>query len=323
MAKRLFTDNAVSLLASGISASATSLTVLPGHGAMFPTPAANEFFCVTLEDQAAINREIVHVTQRTGDVFTIQRGQEGTTARAWSATTGSDTLVDHRVTAQTLYYLKDDPVPDDYSYTHPAFPALTTYKAALDYLLNLDPAAPPDLTAINNAIAQLQQSVATLQGDLALNNAYSHASFPDFTTFKDALDYLLDPDFYVGLQEAITDLQTQITNLQEAGKNYQNQNYPALTTYDLALDYLLQGNAVSGGQVIDAEITTSVAGSQTIISLPSAYQPNSTAVYVGGVRQKRGVDFVESGASELRLQYVLTPSMITEGQNVVVDYVVA
>jgi len=324
--KRLFTNNAVSLLMAPLSPTATTLTVMPGHGAMFPTPAApNEFFTVTLENQGATIREILHVTQRSGDTFTVQRGQEGTTALAWSASSGNDTLVDHRVTADTLYYLKDDftQTPPDLSYSNPDFPALVDYKSALDFLLSLDPNAPPDLSAINAAIAQLQASVTQLTSDLASNNDYSNAAFPNLTNFKLALDYALDPTFYTSLQAAIIEIQDRLLALEDHGKDYQNPGFPSLTTYDIALDYLLQGNAVSGGQMVDAEITTAVTGSRTTVTLPTDYKPNTTAVYVGGVRQKRGVDFVETTPNELQLQYVLTPAMIADGQNVVVDYVVA
>ena len=39
MAKRLFTNNAVTLLNAPITATATILQVMSGHGSMFPTPA--------------------------------------------------------------------------------------------------------------------------------------------------------------------------------------------------------------------------------------------------------------------------------------------
>ena len=101
---QLFTNNAVALLATPISAGAASLTVMAGLGSLYPSPAAaGEYFLVTLEDQAGTVREIIRVNGRTDDTFTgLVRGQEGTTAQAWSASLGSDTLVDHRVTAETM-----------------------------------------------------------------------------------------------------------------------------------------------------------------------------------------------------------------------------
>ena len=101
--RQLFTNNAVSLLALPITATATTLQVMTGYGNQFPNPGPGEFFLVTLENQNASHREIIRVNGRTGDVFTgLQRGQEGTTPRAWNAISGDDTLVDHRVTAETM-----------------------------------------------------------------------------------------------------------------------------------------------------------------------------------------------------------------------------
>jgi hypothetical protein len=100
---QLFSNNAVSLLASPITPGDTTLQVMPGYGSLYPAPSAGQFFLVTLEDQSGTVREIIRVTGRSGDTFTgLVRGQEGTVPRAWSASLGSDTLVDHRVTAETM-----------------------------------------------------------------------------------------------------------------------------------------------------------------------------------------------------------------------------
>lgn len=79
-----FTNNAATTLASGITNSATSLTVATGTGTLFPTITAPQFFIATLENVAGTVREIVKVTARSGDTFTIVRGQEGTTAQSFS-----------------------------------------------------------------------------------------------------------------------------------------------------------------------------------------------------------------------------------------------
>jgi len=78
----LFENNAESTLVAGISAVATSLTVQSGDGALFPNPSGGDTFRATLSD-ASNNIEIVDVTSRAGDVFTIVRGQEGTIANAY------------------------------------------------------------------------------------------------------------------------------------------------------------------------------------------------------------------------------------------------
>jgi hypothetical protein len=78
-----FTNNASSTLASGINNSVTSLTVATGQGALFPTLSAGDYFYCTLAN-AVGTIEIVKVTARSTDTFTITRAQDGTSAAAWS-----------------------------------------------------------------------------------------------------------------------------------------------------------------------------------------------------------------------------------------------
>ena len=210
--KQLFTNNAVSLLVEGIGPTDTMLRVMAGHGEQFPTPQDNEYFTVTLEDQSATMQEIIHVVHRDGDVFWIKRGEEGTTPRAWSASQGHDTLVDHRLTAATLMRLAN---------------------------------------------------------------------------------------------------------------TYDNLNFPELTDFTEALNYLLQGNPTSGGQAVDAGFTYKIKYDHTVLTTDTAFQLGTTAVYVGGSRLKRGVDFTEVSQREIRLEFIVTEEQMTEGQNIVVDYIVA
>lgn len=79
MSEFLYTNNAVTTLAAGINNSVTSLTVATGTGVLFPNPSAGQQFNVTLIDGSG-NYEIISVTSRATDVFTIVRAQEGTTA---------------------------------------------------------------------------------------------------------------------------------------------------------------------------------------------------------------------------------------------------
>jgi len=82
IAKELFSNNAKSTLASGITNSQTTLTVQSGHGARFPSPTGSDYFYATLDDGA--NIEIVKCTARSTDTFTITRAQQGTTGIAFS-----------------------------------------------------------------------------------------------------------------------------------------------------------------------------------------------------------------------------------------------
>lgn len=105
----LAANNAQTVLAAGISSSATSLTVNTGTGALFPSPSAGvSFFKLTLIDAATGQlTEIVHVTARSGDTLTVLRAQEGTTARAWSA----NDIAANMMTSGTLSFFAQNESP--------------------------------------------------------------------------------------------------------------------------------------------------------------------------------------------------------------------
>ena len=100
MATQLFANNASSTLASGITNSATTLTLATGQGALFPSPTGGDWFLLTLTQATGVESswEIVKCTSRSGDVLTIVRAQESTTAAAWSAGAKAEA----RVTAGSL-----------------------------------------------------------------------------------------------------------------------------------------------------------------------------------------------------------------------------
>ena len=78
-----FTNNATSSLASAINNTDTSLTVAPNNGSLFPSLGSSDYFYCTLTNSANVV-EIVLVTARSGDVFTIARGKDNTTASSWN-----------------------------------------------------------------------------------------------------------------------------------------------------------------------------------------------------------------------------------------------
>ena len=75
---------ALSLVASAPTpaTSGTSLTVTSSEGALFPAAPFNATIAPPSGLPTSANAEIVRVTARTGDVFTLARAQEGSTARA-------------------------------------------------------------------------------------------------------------------------------------------------------------------------------------------------------------------------------------------------
>lgn len=85
MGVALVKNNAFSKLTGSITAVATTLNVTAGQGARFPTIAggSGDFFFATLIDLSN-NIEVVKVIATATDVFTVTRGQDGTTARIFS-----------------------------------------------------------------------------------------------------------------------------------------------------------------------------------------------------------------------------------------------
>ena len=80
----LFADNARSTLGASLSIGGTTITLASGGGALFPNPGPNQQFALTLNDAATQALfETVWCTSRAGDVLTVLRAQEGTSALAW------------------------------------------------------------------------------------------------------------------------------------------------------------------------------------------------------------------------------------------------
>jgi len=101
MAKQLFGNNASSLLAASISDADLTIQLTTGFGALFPSPGADEYFLVTLENDSG-DIEVVKVTSRSTDLLTVPtggRGQEGTSAQSW---TNGQARVELRLTRGTM-----------------------------------------------------------------------------------------------------------------------------------------------------------------------------------------------------------------------------
>ena len=98
---QLWANNANSTLYAAITNVSTSLTVQTGDGALFPSPTGGQYFLASLCNVVSgieSNFEIVKVTARSGDIFTITRAQEGTSATGYL----SGAKVSLRVTAGSI-----------------------------------------------------------------------------------------------------------------------------------------------------------------------------------------------------------------------------
>lgn len=82
-----FTNNASTVLASSVTATATTLVLVTGTGYLFPDVSGlddTEYFYATIEDVSGA-LEIVRVLDRSIDVLTVLRGADGTTGIVHSA----------------------------------------------------------------------------------------------------------------------------------------------------------------------------------------------------------------------------------------------
>ena len=98
---QLFSNNADASLNGAIVSDTTAIVLKDGEGSKFPSPAAGDYFLVTIFDRLGtteLNHEIVKCTSRIGDVLTVTRAQEGTSAKNFP----NGACVELRVTAGTL-----------------------------------------------------------------------------------------------------------------------------------------------------------------------------------------------------------------------------
>lgn len=102
-----FANNAATTLFSSVTVSDSQIVVSPGGGALFPNAGSSDYFMVTVVNKTTSTLEIMKVTNRSGDTFTVVRAQEGTTARAFP----SGSPVELRLTAQSILDAIDVKIP--------------------------------------------------------------------------------------------------------------------------------------------------------------------------------------------------------------------
>lgn len=92
-----FSNNASTTLFSAVTVNDTQIVVSPGGGSLFPELTGDNFFMITVVDTQG-NLEIMGVTSRNVDTFTVTRAQENTPARAFP----EGSVVELRLTAGSI-----------------------------------------------------------------------------------------------------------------------------------------------------------------------------------------------------------------------------
>ena len=109
-------NNARTELAADITAIATSCSVTSGSGTLFPTSGD---FLVTIWSELYTspgddsNMEIVKVTARSTDTFTIARGQDGTTGKVHAAGSRVALLITKAYIEELQTYITDNAIQGD------------------------------------------------------------------------------------------------------------------------------------------------------------------------------------------------------------------
>jgi hypothetical protein len=162
----LFSNNASTTISGSITATDLTVALASGTGVIFPQPTGGDYFVCTFYDQQTktIN-EIVHVTNITGDVATIVRAQEGTTAKAWN--TGD--IFANLITAGTLRaFVQAGTGPADTSIVY-----VGTDTGTPNHIVAVTNPVPPNL-ATGMLFNILLKNANTSATDMALNGLPAH-----------------------------------------------------------------------------------------------------------------------------------------------------
>lgn len=165
----LFSNNASAPLAASINAAATTITVVTNQGALFPAASGSNYYYCTLVD-AANNVEIVKVTNRATDVFTVVRAQEGTTARSYAAAD----RIELRLTAAGLGNFPQLDKTQTFSGVN-TFSGNVTFSASATFNNTITGSISGNAGTVTNGVyttgAQTIGGVKTFSSDVVLNNA--------------------------------------------------------------------------------------------------------------------------------------------------------
>jgi len=131
MGRPLYTNNAYSALAQGITPTQTTIQIDGGTGVLFPSPTGSDYFYATITSISNPNSyEIIQVTNNTNNVFTCVRGAENTTPQYFNI---SDNI-ELRITAAGLNTFSGANTASNISYVPSGTLTSTNVQGAIDQL---------------------------------------------------------------------------------------------------------------------------------------------------------------------------------------------
>lgn len=251
-----FANNAASTLAAGISNSATSLTISPGDGAKFPALSGGQYFMATLV-KATGETEVVKVTARATDTFTIARAQEqvGGAATAYAFSAGD--RIEMRLTSGVLGDEIDRIDAAAFPSVASKYADYTVLAADIHNLIRVDTTA--------SARTITLPSIASLTDDFDILIAKVTGDANLVTISRSSTDTINGASTYT--------LQAQWSAAWLIADRSTN-TWTAIST----------GSAGSNA-IVDTFTPSSSAGPFTLSADPGS--KNNTAVYVGGVYQQK------------------------------------
>ena len=173
----ILANNANGNLAASITAAATTFTIQAGQGERFPAPPPGDWFPLTIVRNTG-EIEVCKCTARSGDIFTVVRAQEGTTAKTFDPGSRVSLRITNAVFNEIFVVTHEEAIL--------ALAALTAEADRLPYFTGANAAALATLTAFGRALlddanaaegrATLGLGTAAVRTALGSNELYSRDS---------------------------------------------------------------------------------------------------------------------------------------------------
>ena len=306
-----FSNNATTTLASSATSSATSITV--ADGSVFPTLSANDYFYLTLETFANTAREIVKCTAKNGNILTVVRAQDSTSASAFSiadkvelrltAAGLNDVATQADTDTNTTYSIQDGELSQN-NFTDADHTKLNGIEASADVTDTVNVVAA--LTAGTNVAIASDGTISATDTNTTYSIQDGELSQNNFTnadhTKLDGIEASADVTDATNVTAAGALMDSEVTNLAQV-KAFDSSDYATAAQGTLATNALpLAGGTLTGPLIIN-ETTAVKMSAGTTAQRPSGvagqFRYNTTEGKFEGYSTEWGE--IGGGAADLKL----------------------